>query len=89
MYREMFLYVECATPDRTKFIVSQYKKKSLKRFTCDIVRMGVDMAYFTDDMISKIQFNPVYLYCERPTTRDRKDVIKEILASYPTERHLL
>lgn len=89
MYREMFMYVDTVTPDRTKYIVSRFKKKEMKRYSCDIVRMGIDLAYFNEDMIRKIEFNPVYLHCEKPTTKNRKDIIKEILEKYPTERHLL
>lgn len=50
-YREMFLYVPAATPNRTKHIVSIYMKKEMKRHSCDIVRMCIDMAYFKPEML--------------------------------------
>jgi len=68
MYRELFLYVPCNFNDRSKHIVSEYKKKEMKYYSCDIVRMTVDLAYFSEGMINRIEFSPAYLHCERPTT---------------------
>lgn len=75
-YREMFMYVPTAIPNRTKYIISEYKKKEMKKYTCDIVRMCVEMAYFKDDLIKKVEFSPAYLHCEKPTTSDRREAMK-------------
>lgn len=61
----------------------------MKRFTCDIVRMSIDLAYFNETMARKIEFKEEYLHCERPTTAERKTIIQKILKAYPTQRHLI
>jgi len=50
-YQEKFLYVPGDMPNRSLYIVSPYKNKQLRLSTNDVVRMMVDLGYYTQEKI--------------------------------------
>eukprot|EP00351_Strombidinopsis_sp_SopsisLIS2011_P000608 CAMPEP_0116887730 /NCGR_PEP_ID=MMETSP0463-20121206/22361_1 /TAXON_ID=181622 /ORGANISM="Strombidinopsis sp, Strain SopsisLIS2011" /LENGTH=104 /DNA_ID=CAMNT_0004551005 /DNA_START=756 /DNA_END=1070 /DNA_ORIENTATION=+ len=81
-YQEKFLYVPGDMPNRSLYIVSAYKNKQLRLSTNDVVRLMVDLAYYTEEKILKTDIDAEYLYKEKPFIRDRLASIVEIASKY-------
>jgi len=51
----------------------------MKRYTNDIVRIGIDLAYFNDEMLKKIELDPIYLYHSKLSPKNTREQYKSIL----------
>ena len=64
-YAERYCYTPCRFPKRSKYAISKYENKDLKKSSLDLVRVVCDLPYLTDKRARAIEFNALYLALER------------------------
>jgi len=60
-YQHKFMYVVGDCPGRQNLIVSEYSNKQARLFSCDLIRMVLNLAYFDEKTIKDGQISVMYL----------------------------
>jgi len=62
IYQEKFSYVTADYPDRSNYIISPYMNKLMRLYHNDIVRLLVDIGYYSKNQIAKREVSAEDLY---------------------------
>ena len=65
IYARKFGYVPAAFPNRSLYIISQYKRKDMRMNSADLVRIICDLPYMNEKRAKEFKFTPEYLYEEQ------------------------
>lgn len=77
-YQEKFLYVTADHPDRANYIVSPYCNKLMKLYSNDIVRLMLDIGYYSHNDIASKEINVENLFKQRTFMRSRTSQIEKL-----------
>ena len=62
IYSDRFLYVPAAYPQRSDYVISEYKDDWLKQYSSDIVRLACDIAYLPKSIAREIVFDEEHIF---------------------------
>ena len=61
-YSDKFHYVPAVYPERSDYIISEYKDPWLQAYSCDICRLACDFAYLPKSIAKEIEFDELKIY---------------------------
>ena len=70
-YADRYSYTPCIFPNRSKYAISQFKSRELRKSSLDLVRVVCDLPYLPDKRAKEMDFNVLYLALERQIHIDR------------------
>ena len=71
-YADRYTYTPCRFPKRSKYAITQYANKEMKKSQLDLVRVVCDLPYLTEKRAKAMEFNVLYIALERQTVMHEK-----------------